>query len=232
MRYFTFGTMDSRTYEALIFEGGTFGTPTRNFTSVEVPGRNGSLILDNNNYLNVDHVFECIIPEDFKTNMAGLRSALLSQPGYSRLEDSEHPDEFYLAIFKDAIEEVGTTQGLEMGRFQICFNRKPQRFLKTGETITDLNATGSITNPTMFDAKPLLRVYGTGSFQIGSATMTISSANTYTDIDCDLMEAYKGTTSCNANISGTFPVLKAGVNGVTLGSGITRIMITPRWWRL
>lgn len=232
MRFFTFGTMDSRNYNTLVFESKTFGTPTRNITAVEVPGRNGSLLIDNGNYLNIDHAFDCIIPSEFKTNMANLRSALLSQAAYARLEDSEHPDEFYLAVFKDAIEDVAVTQNIDMGRFQIIFNRKPQRFLKSGETITDLQSNGSITNPTMFRAKPLLRVYGTGSFSVGSSTMVISSASTYTDIDCDLMEAYKGTTSCNANISGNFPTLAPGTNGVTLGSGITRIMITPRWWRL
>ena len=84
----------------------------------------------------------------------------------------------------------------------------------------------------MFEAKPLLRVYGTGSVGIGSETLTITSANQYTDIDCDLQDAFKGTTNCNGNIrlsSGSFPVLKPGYTGVTL-SGVSRVEIIPRWF--
>ena len=90
-------------------------------------------------------------------------------------------------------------------------------------------------NHTLFEAKPLLRVYGTGQFGVGGSTITITSTYGYTDIDCDLMDAYRDGSNCNGNIrldSGSFPVLKPGVNGVSLGSGITRIDITPRWWIL
>ena len=65
------------------------------------------------------------------------------------------------------------------------------------------------------------------------STMTISSANSYTDIDCDIMDAFKGSTNCNGNISGSFPTLAPGDNTVDLpSSGITKIEIIPRWWVL
>ena len=121
---------------------------------------------------------------------------------------------------------------LEAGEFDLTFNCKPQRFLKSGEDAITFTSGGSVLNETMQTAKPLLRVYGTGTFSIGGATMTISSANVYTDIDCDLMNAFKGTTNCNGNISGTFAALAPGDNAITLGSGITKIEITPRWWVL
>ena len=62
--------------------------------------------------------------------------------------------------------------------------------------------------------------------------MTITSADQYTDIDCEIMDAYKGATNCNGNIRTTdnkFPVLRAGQNNITK-SGISRLEITPRWW--
>ena len=67
--------------------------------------------------------------------------------------------------------------------------------------------------------------------------MEITSASSYTDIDCDICECYRGSLADNRNsyvklLSGSFPTLKAGTSGVTLGSGITRIVITPRWWKL
>lgn len=234
MRYFTFGSIDSRTYNAYIFEGATFGSPQKSYTSQDVPGKNGSVLINNKRYQNTDHDLWCIITGDLGTNLTGLRNALMSQDGYQRLEDSSHPDEYYMAVLREELAvEVNPTE--DMAKFRIRFNRKPQRFLKSGETPVNLTSTGSVTNPTMMNAKPLLRVYGTGRVTVGDISVLITAANEYTDIDCDIMEAYKGATSCNANIqlSGNeFPLLKPGVNAITLGTGITRVIVTPRWWRI
>jgi phage-related protein len=62
--------------------------------------------------------------------------------------------------------------------------------------------------------------------------VTISSADEYTDIDCEIMDAFKGSVNCNSNIQTTdnkFPVLRSGDNNITK-TGITRLEITPRWW--
>ena len=88
-------------------------------------------------------------------------------------------------------------------------------------------------NPTPFESKPLIKVTGTGTLTVNGVQIAISA--TPTTIDCELMEAYNGTTSRNSDIVLTpnkFPVLKPGNNTITLGSGITKLEITPRWWRI
>jgi phage-related protein len=63
----------------------------------------------------------------------------------------------------------------------------------------------------------------------------VANNQTYIDIDCETMEAYCGSTNMNANItltSGKFPELASGSNAVAIGSGITQVTITPRWWIL
>lgn len=232
--YFLFDSGDSRNYSAWIFENDTFSAPKRNYNTQQVPGRNGSLLMDQKHYDNVSHVLDCIIYENAATNVTALRNWLLSKVGYKRLEDSNHPDEFYLAAYKSAIT-ANMSPGQHIAKIKLTFDRKPQRFLKTGETMTAYTATGTITNPTLFPARPLLRVYGEGRVGIGDGSILITSANSYTDIDCEAMEAYKGTTSCNANIrvsGSSFPTLMPGSNGITLYSGISRVEVTPRWWRL
>ncbi len=97
-----------------------------------------------------------------------------------------------------------------------------------------MTETSTIVNPTSFDAQPFLRVYGTGSVTFGGTTITITEADGYTDIDCALMEAYKGNVSKNDSIElsdNDFPVLPAGENTVTL-SGVAKVEITPRWWTI
>lgn len=89
-----------------------------------------------------------------------------------------------------------------------------------------------VTNPTLFDALPFLRVYGTGILGIGSHTITITAADVYTDIDCEMMDCFKGSANKNQYVqfSGNdFPTLKPGVNGFTF-SGITKVEVKPRWW--
>ena len=64
---------------------------------------------------------------------------------------------------------------------------------------------------------------------------TLKAADGYTDIDCDLEDAYKGSANKNGCLqlySGEFPTLAPGENGITLGTGITKVEITPRWWSL
>ena len=232
--YFTFAGTDSRTFNVLAFDDNTFNAPARIYTQLDVPARNGALIMDGKSYPNVEHSYNCVIHENFTSNLQDIRNFLLSKVGYQRLEDSMHPDEFYLAYYADDFVTMMKPER-DMGHFTVTFTRKPQRFLKSGETAVTLNANGSITNPTLFDSKPLLRVYGTGRVGIGDNSILITDCNEYTDIDCEMMEAYKGTTSCNAYVqiqNNDFPVLHPGANGITLGTGITSVIITPRWYRM
>lgn len=89
----------------------------------------------------------------------------------------------------------------------------------------------------MFDAKPLLRVYGTGKVHIGDDIITVLSIDSYTDIDCESEEAYMDSAEWPKNdkvqVSGDdFPVLRPGETKIHLGAGVSRLVIIPRWWRL
>lgn len=94
-----------------------------------------------------------------------------------------------------------------------------------------------MTNPTIFESKPLIRAYGSpGTIDINGTTITIAATGgTYTDIDCDMMDCFEGSTNLNDKVSFSgydFPVLSPGENSVTPGGGITSVEITPRWWRV
>ena len=139
-----------------------------------------------------------------------------------------------MALYRNALD-VDATARNDAGRFDVTFFCKPQRFLLSGEETQVFTAAGSIYNPTMFDARPLIRVYGTGEVGLGNGTITITTADGYTDLDCDVMEAYKGTVNKNQYMqlsSLDFPVLPPGETGIALGTGITRVEIIPRWWEV
>lgn len=230
--YFTLGGTDSRTMGVYISGQGAFSAPARSYDFISVPNRNGDLLGIDTRLLNGTLTYPAFICTNFKSNVADFRAFLLSQTGWMRLEDTYNPDEYRMVVYQGPFEP-NVTMINDAGSFDITFTCKPQRFLKSGETATTFTANGTISNPTKFNAQPLIRVYGTGTVGIGSTTITISSADTYTDIDCEMMDCFKGSTSKNQYVSfsgNDFPVLNSGSNGVTLGTGITKVEITPRWW--
>ena len=98
-----------------------------------------------------------------------------------------------------------------------------------------------IVNPTLYDAKPLIKVSGYGTVQVGSVTITIEgSASDVTYIDCDSMECYRlnglAIVSANSAVSFSsydFPVLEAdSITGVTYSTNVSQVQIVPRWWQL
>lgn len=220
-------------FGAFISGVGIYNAPERDVERIEIPGRTGDLFKDNGRFRNIEISYPCYIVSDFGNQFNGLKEYLCSKLGYAKLEDSYAPDHYRLARPVTPIEAVPQILH-RTGSFILTFDCDARRFLKNGDNVITLTANGSIFNPTYFDAKPLIRAYGTGSFTINDITVTITSANVYTDIDCEIMDAYKGTTNCNGNISTTnneFPALRPGANNITL-SGITKLEITPRWWTI
>lgn len=231
--YFVFGGYDTR-QTCDVYRLSVDSAPNRSLDARVIPGRSGDFILDEKRYPNVEQSYTCIIHEDMEARLSTLRNALLSKIGYQRLEDNVHSDEFYLAYVSDEITPQ-IDRNRTMAKAVVTFTRKPQRYLKSGEATTSLTASGSISNPTMFDSKPLIRIYGKGVVQIADNAITVISSDEYVDIDCEMMEAYKGPASCNSMVTIQnldFPKLHPGTNGIVLGSGVTRVDITPRWYRL
>ena len=178
---------------------------------------------------------------DFADKITDFRNILASRYTYKRLADTYHPDEFRLGLYKSGLE-VNAVRYNTAGEFNIVFDCKPQRFLTTGETETTFTSNGTITNPTAFASNPLLIVTGAGNLTIGGQAMTIvngSGSSQVIYIDCESQEAWEivggSKVSRNdyiQNAGETFPVLSAGSNSVVLGTGITKVKITPRWWRI
>lgn len=233
--FIIFNNKSLRDFGVYISGLNTYNAPSRDAESVSVPGRNGNLTLDNGRYNNISVTYPAFICNNYDARVEGLRNFLLSQSGYQRLEDTYHPDEYRLARWAGEFT-ADTLDALIAGKFDMTFDCYPQRFLKEGEKQIELLANGSINNPYLQTALPLIRAYGTGSFSINGIAVSISSALTYTDIDCDLQECYKDSLSTNRNAyvtltNGEFPKLSPGTNSVVL-SGISKIIVTPRFWIL
>ena len=127
-----FGNVNSNDHFVFITGSGTFSAPQRDVEYVSVPGRNGDLVIDNGKWNNIRVTYPASIPDDFEENMSAFRAKICKLKGYQKLEDSYHPDEYRLGVFADGLEPR-TTQRNRGGTFDISFNCKPQRFLKSGD---------------------------------------------------------------------------------------------------
>lgn len=232
--WFTLDGVDSRDFGVYISGSGTFSSPRRDYKMVSIPGRNGDLVGNEKRFENLELTYPAFIYTNFKQNIQDFRNYLLSLVGYHRLTDSYNADEYRMVLYEGEFEPDVEPKN-DAGKFDIVFNCKPQRFLLTGETVTSLMADGTITNPTRFNSQPLLRVYGVGQIGVNGDTITISQSDVYTDIDCEMMDCFKGLVNKNQFVTFSnynFPVFAPGVNSISLGTGISKVEITPRWWRI
>lgn len=234
MHYFTFAGKNSNEFGIRISGEATYNAPERKYTEETVAGRNGTLIFDEGSFKNISVKYPAFVITNMPQRVRDFRNYMCSFAGYQRLEDTYDHETYRLGQYAGGLEVKSSGYMNRQGEFEIEFNCKPQRFLKSGEMPIEYTANGVLYNPTRFDAQPFIRVNGTGAgtVGIGSYLITISAIDEYVDIDCELMDAYKGTTNCNANVSFNADDFKigAGNNGVTFTGNITSVEITPRFY--
>lgn len=234
MHFLTFAGKSSLDFGIRISGEGTYNRPKRKYSSHDVTGRNGSLLIDENSFENIEVKYPSFIVDDMPERIEDFANYMGSFAGYQRIEDTYAPDIYRMGQYKTelSIESAGYMN--RQGEFDIVFNCKPQRFLKSGEIPITFTAAGNIWNRTNFEAQPLLRVYGTGAgtVGIGPYLITISEIDGYVDIDCELMDAYKGTLNCNKNVAFNADAFKipTGTNGVNFTGLITSVIVTPRYF--
>lgn len=173
-----FGGVDSANYGIYITGEAVYNAPERAVEMVTVPGRNGAIAIDQGRWENIEVEYPagCFGDGDanFADRISAFRNAVLSQIGYQRLTDTYHPDEYRQAIYVAGLE-VEPANINSAGEFKLIFNCKPQRFLTSGETAVAVTSGGTITNPTLCDARPLLEIEGNGNVKVGDYSITLNS---------------------------------------------------------
>lgn len=172
----TFDGENSKDYGIYITGSGVYNAPERDVEMIAIPGRNGNFAHDNGRFANVEVTYHCGLfgpsQADFAEAISDFRNMLMSRRGYVRLTDDYNADEYRMAIYKSGFEV--TADSVRAGEFDLVFDCKPQRFLTSGETAVSLASGATITNPTLFDAHPLLSFEGLGDINIGDNSITVN----------------------------------------------------------
>lgn len=176
----TFGGIDSADYGVYINGEGVYNAPEKDVEMITIPGRNGSFAFDRGRFNNIEVSYPAGAGDssqpDFAQRVRNLRNALASKIGYQRLEDDYNPDEYRMGVFKSGLEVSPAHYGTA-GEFDVVFDCKPQRFLKSGETEVSVANNGTITNPTEFDSQPLLAVVGSGEMTVNGYKISLEGAD-------------------------------------------------------
>lgn len=223
---FTFGGVTSSDFGIYVSGEGLFNAPKRAAEVVSIPGRNGDFILDQGKFENIKVTYRVFNQEkdlaDFRTKLADLRSALASQVGYQRLEDTFHPSEYRMAAFIEGVE-IEPIKYNTASEFEITFECKPQRFLKSGETAVSVTSGDTITNPTRFDAQPKLDVYGYGDISFNGFKISIDDGF-FGYVNPLINIGYPTATSFTLNLNGALynvgdPITVSDLLNNTFGNG-------------
>ena len=244
---FTFNGEDSRDYGIYIVNKTAFNKPEKDVSMIQVPGRNGDLIIDNGGYKNLNIKYNLRLfardiigtnePSDFSFAFERVANWLRAGNNYSVLTDTYNPGYYRYACITSSISV--TQRHPMIADFAVTFSCKPYKY-HMDSTDIELTRNTSITNYENAESLPLIRVYTNVEydsetetqhyFSFGGTMFHIKNINGYVDIDSETMNVYKGTTSMNNNYyNDTFPTIKPGSNEIVFVQNVSKLVISPRW---
>lgn len=228
--YFIFNGTDSRTKNIIVNEYPLRIVPQSRITEITVPGRSGSLTIDEGAYENVVLACECTaLPA---ADMESI-SAWLKGPG--TLVFGDHPNRSLRARADAQITFEKLMRGQAHRRFTLPFVCQPGRYVYPAPSNIILETPGAVVNPGTMASQPRVTVQasGTVTLTVGTSIMVINggASSWALLIDSELMDCFNSTRTVLRNhwMDGDFPTLAPGSNAVTWSGTVTRVTILPRW---
>ena len=240
MTYFTYNGRSSAEFGLHIEKKDVFSAPEYDAEFISIPGRSGDIINPNRRFSNIKVTYTVFLS---RKNAAALSAVLrdikgwlYSEPDrYHELTDSYDAEYFRYGVISGNldIEE----QMNKVGSFTVTFNCKPFKYSFVGQETLAVDASElTITNPTAFESKPNIKLYGSGAVTLNvssgnsTSSWTISAIDEYIEIDSELMNCFKDTILKNDTVKGAeFPILKPGACTINCTGDVTRIEVIPRW---
>lgn len=240
MTYFTYNGRSSAEFGLHIEKKDVFSAPEYDAEFISIPGRSGDIINPNRRFANIKVTYTVFLA---RKNIAALAAVLRDIKGwlysesdrYHELTDSYDAEYFRYGVISgnlDIEEQLN-----KVGSFTVTFNCKPFKYSFAGQEVL---ATGTkrlpVTNPTAFESRPYIKLYGSGAVTLtisspdSTSLWTISAIDEYIEIDSELMNCFKDTVLKNDTVKGAeFPALKPGVCTINCNGDVSRIEVVPRW---
>ena len=225
---------NSLEYGLRIENGLSFESPERDLDFVEIKGRDGDLVIDNQRLKMVEKsVPVTMFPvsgKNLSEQASDVSNWLKQSTGYTYIEFLNDDRYVYFGMI---YEKYSMDQFLtRYGRAVLNFRMMPFKFLKVGLEEEVLTQYGS--NPTTLPSKPKLTVKGHGDIliRIGKSEWSLKGVSEGIVLDT----LFDTAISLNGNVSawdkvGKYPLPKIlpGMQEVKVTGNVTEVKIIPRW---
>ena len=226
--YFLWNGVDCRTKGIHVTDQPPITIPPERSTQTNVPGRPGSLT-----QLEGEDVYDDMIltATCFISDPAQIPSIAAWLKGSGTVTFANRTGGYYKARIANQIPFEKVLRGNPHCSFAVNFRCFPFFY---AENVADITITASgttITNPGSVYSEPVITVTGSGdiTLMVGTTIVELTGVSGNITIDSVLQEAYKGTTLMNDHMSGDFPVLKPGLNGISWSGAVTQVVVRPNW---
>ena len=138
---------------------------------------------------------------------------------------------YYIARIANQIPFEKVLRGNPHCTFAVNFRCYPFWYQDNVADVTITTSGSTVTNPGSVYSEPIITVTGSGdiTLMVGTTIVELTDVSGSIVVDSVLQEAYKGTTLMNDHMSGDFPVLKPGLNGISWTGTVTQVIIKPNW---
>lgn len=222
--WFEWNGVKSTQYGIYVSEQPPITMPTERVSYTSIPGRSGALVKTEGEdvYEDLTLTVQCVMLDGTK-----IPEIMKWLKGSGKVTFANRQGGFYYGRVANQIPFDKVMRGRENRAFAVIFRCKPFWYLADEEEET-LSVSGqTIKNEGSVISEPIITVNGTGegTLMIGQTLIELTGMTGSITIDSELQEAYSGLESRNGNMSGDFPRLAVGTNGVSWTGGITSVTI-------
>ena len=210
-----------------------FASPTRDVELVQVPGRDGDLVMDNGRFNSVVRSIPCRLEAprgvDVETCINEINNWLIDDGRFHDFSWDNDPRFVYQARVEG--EVVSHRMLSRFGKSVLKFRMHPIKLLKSSLTELPVTQGMNVSNPFSVDGNPRLVIRGSGNIvvnidgrplrleRIGGGCIVDSATQTITDLSGNITQFDR--------MFSPFPVLTPGDNQITFPNNV-QVSITTR----
>lgn len=210
--YFIYNGINSKDMGVILKGLPPITKPKKRMETIQVPGRNGTLHIDENCYEPITISLECTLKKGMDPRK--ITEWLID---FGTITFSDELDKFYNATITNSIplERVFRIYRefilqLELQPIALSIEEYSYNCNNNDENTLKIDCTAEM--------YPYIKITGSGEVQltINNKICTLTIDEQYIELDCELQNAYKDTKSKNDKMNGEFPTLEPGENKIQI----------------
>ena len=215
----------------------TIENAVRDIETIEVPGRDGVILIDNDRYKGVAFSPKFIMWKkdtfvSFEEQQNALTNLMTGSYGYSEMTILGNSNYTYMAR---VVDEVRITLDDEVSaEVEINFSLKPIKYITSGLDTVDLVNGAILNNIGKVPSNPMILLIGTGNVTLTIGSKTVVFKNITDGVVVDL--EHKTVTNLDKNspkwetlYTWPLPSLPVGSNKISWDNSSFKISMIPRW---